>query len=88
MKKMISFEIECTKETWQIKDFDYDFGFKSEEYDTLEEVMNCEQSNYCSEAFKKEVLNNLEYIINGNGFVEVAYKIKDESVRLIHWYYK
>ena len=88
MKKMISFEIEYTKETWQIADFDYDFGFRSEEYNTFEEVMNCMQSEYCSELFKKEILNNLRSIINGNGFVEEMYKLDGEDIRLIHVYYK
>ena len=88
MKKMISLEVEYTKETWQIADFDYDFGFRSEEYNTFEEVMNCRQSEYCSETFKKEILNNLRSIINGNGFVEEMYKLDGEDIRLIHVYYK
>lgn len=88
MKKMISFKVEYTKETWQIADFDYDFGFRSEEYSTFEEVMNCEQSKYCSETFKKEILNNLEQITNGYGFVREMYKLEAENIRLIHIYYK
>lgn len=87
MKKMISFEVEYTKETWYAEVSDYDFGWKSEMYETLEECLEKGFVGYYK-SNKENLINNLIMIINGKGFVKEIYQEKDYDVKLIHIYYK